>query len=108
MDRTLGAEHAGQLVPLAARAHPEDDAVQRLTPVGVVSARCLGGPERKEQRENAFPEWIGHSPDGPQRLAFAGLLPFASLSCCSHWLALPGEPLSSNLCKRNALQAVLG
>src|SRR5437773_7538445 len=36
MHRALGSELAGQLLPLAARPHPKEDAVERLAPVGVV------------------------------------------------------------------------
>src|SRR5205809_1599 len=41
VDGALGAEAAGQLVPLAAGAHAEDDAVQRPAPVGVAAAGGL-------------------------------------------------------------------
>src|SRR3954468_24140212 len=34
VDGTLGAEPLGQLVPLAAAPHPEDDPVEHLPPVG--------------------------------------------------------------------------
>src|SRR5437868_5338994 len=37
VDGALGAEAAGQALPLAARAHAEDDAVQRPAPVGVAA-----------------------------------------------------------------------
>src|SRR5437868_3170357 len=49
VDGTLGAELARQLLPLAARTHPEDDPVERLAPVGVVPAGTLGRPELLEQ-----------------------------------------------------------
>src|SRR3954462_11830940 len=45
VDRALGAELAGQLLPLAARTHPEDDAVEGLAPVGDLAAGGLGRPE---------------------------------------------------------------
>src|SRR5207302_8964077 len=38
VDGALGAELAWQLLPLAARAHPEEDAVERSAPLGVVPA----------------------------------------------------------------------
>ena len=77
MDGALGAELAGQLVPLAARAQAEDNAVERPAPVGVVPATGLGGPEFLEQREKALPEGVGDFPDRPQGLAFGGFLAFA-------------------------------
>src|SRR5690348_2238810 len=91
MDGALGSELAWQLLPLAARAHAEEDAVERLTPVGVVSAGGLGRPEFLENGQHTFPEGVGHFPNGPQRLAFAGLLGFGLLSSCCHGLVLQGE-----------------
>src|SRR5262245_19042566 len=89
MDRAFGTELAGQLLPLAARPHAEDDAVERLAPVGMVPAAGLGGPEFLEQREKALPEGVGDFPDGPQGLAFGGVLAFAFGSRCGHGLVLP-------------------
>src|SRR5947209_1716285 len=91
MDGALGAEAAGQFLPLAARAHAEDDAVERPPPVGVVAAGALGRPEVLEDGEDALPEGIGHLPDGPQWLAFAGLLALGLLSGRGHGLALRGD-----------------
>src|SRR5262249_18985837 len=48
VDGALGAELAGQLFPLAARAHAEDGAVECPAPVGVMAAGGLGRPERLE------------------------------------------------------------
>src|SRR5947209_455598 len=89
MDGALGAELAGQLLPLAARTHAEEDAVERPPPVGVVPAGGLGGPEVLEDGQDTLPEGVGHLPDRPQRLAFAALLPFGLWSSCCHGLALP-------------------
>src|SRR5262245_37200062 len=90
MDGALGAELARQVLPLAARAHPEENAVERPAPVGVVPAGGLGRPELLEDGHDTLPERIGHFPDGPQRLALAGLL-LELLSSCSHGSALRSE-----------------
>src|SRR5262249_44585576 len=91
VDCALGAELARQLLPLAARAHPEDDAVERLPPVGVVPAGGLGRPELLEEGQDALPEGVGHFPDRPQRLAFARLLLGGLRSGCGHGSALRGD-----------------
>src|SRR4051794_16727215 len=84
MDGALGAELARQLLPLATRTHPEDDAVERPSPVGVVAAGGLSRPEILEEGHDALPERIGHFPDGPQRLALTALLPGPLRSRCCH------------------------
>src|ERR1700722_2472615 len=93
MDGAFGTELAGQLFPLAARTHSEDDAVERLAPVGVVPATGFGWPEFLEQREDALPEGVRDFPDGPQGLAFGGFptSAFRSSCCCCHCFALPGD-----------------
>src|SRR6516164_8970837 len=91
VDGALGAELARQLVPLAARAHAEEDAVEGAAPVGVMAAGALGGPELLQDGQDTVPEGIRHFPDGPQRLAFAGLLPLGLLSGSGHDLALRGD-----------------
>src|SRR5262249_42559652 len=58
VDGALGAELAGQLLPLAARAHPEENAVQGLAPVGVVPAGASGRPELLEDGQDTLPEGI--------------------------------------------------
>src|SRR5262245_41631648 len=92
VDGALGAEAARQLLPLAAGAHAEDDAVKGLAPVGVVPAGGLGRPESLEDGQDALPEGVGHFPDRPQRLALGRLLPLGLLPRCCHGLALPGAP----------------
>src|SRR5215813_10426215 len=91
MDGALGSELTRQLLPLAAAAHPEDDAVEGLPPVGVVPTGGLARPELLEDGQDALPEGIRHFPDRPQRLAFASLLAFGLRSRCGHDLALPGD-----------------
>src|SRR5438552_11727795 len=56
VDSALRAELAGQLLPLAARAHAEDDAVERSAPIGMVPARALGRPELFQDRQDTLPE----------------------------------------------------
>src|SRR4051795_12509016 len=68
MDGGLGAELAGELLPLAAGAHPEDDPVADGTPVGDPAPGRLLGPEFREDGEDLRPQGIGDLPDGPQRL----------------------------------------
>jgi hypothetical protein len=55
VDRALGAEAFGQLVPLAAAAEPEDDRVDHLPPVGDPPTRRFLGPEFLEDRLDALP-----------------------------------------------------
>src|SRR4051795_8205869 len=69
VDRTLGAEPLGELVPLAAASHPEDDRVEHLPPVGDPAPGRLLGPEVLEDRLDPSPEVVGDLPDGAQRLA---------------------------------------
>src|SRR4051794_30256497 len=45
VDGALGPELRGELVPLAAGPHAEDDPVEHLAPVGDASAGRLLGPE---------------------------------------------------------------
>src|SRR5436309_742854 len=58
VDRALGAEPLGQLVPLAAGAHPEDDPVEHLPPLGMPSSGRLLGPELLEDRLDPPPEFV--------------------------------------------------
>src|SRR5947209_4596294 len=67
VDGALGAELAGELLPLAAGAHPEDDPVEGGPPVsGSASGRLLG-PEFAEDGEDLLPQGVGDLPNGPQR-----------------------------------------
>jgi len=68
VDGALGAELAGELLPLAAGAHPEDDPVERRPPVGVPPPGRLPGPELQEDGKDLLPQGIRDLPDGPQRL----------------------------------------
>src|SRR3954452_6840370 len=67
VDGALGAEFAGELFPLAAGAHPEDDPVEGGAPVGGPPAGRLLGPEFPEDGEDLLPQGVGDLPDGPQR-----------------------------------------
>jgi hypothetical protein len=69
VDGALGPEPLGQLVPLAAAAHPEDDRVDHRSPVGDLSPGRLHGPEVPEDRLDPPPQVIGDFPDRSQRLA---------------------------------------
>src|SRR3954467_5988212 len=55
VDRALGAEPFGQLVPLAAAPHPEEDRVEHLPPVGDPPPGGLPGPELLEDRLDPLP-----------------------------------------------------
>jgi hypothetical protein len=68
VDGALGPELAGELVPLAAAAHPEDDAVEHLSPVGDPPPGRLLGPELPEDGLDLLPERVGDLPDGRQWL----------------------------------------
>src|SRR5947209_7315995 len=70
VDRALGAELAGELLPLAAGAHPEDDPVEGGTPVGGPPAGRLLGPEFPEDGEDLLPQGVRDLPD---RLQWFGL-----------------------------------
>src|SRR3954471_7464053 len=63
VDGALGPESLGQLVPLAAAAHPEDDRVDHRPPVGDLSPGRLLGPEVPEDRLDPPPQVIGDLPD---------------------------------------------
>ena len=69
MDGALGPESLGQLVPLAAAPHPEDDRVDHHPPVGNPAAGRLPGPEVQEDRLDPPPQVVGDFPDRRQRLA---------------------------------------
>src|SRR3954452_18177232 len=67
VDGALGAELAGQLLPLAAGAHPEDDPVEGGPPVGGAPPGRLLGPELAEDGEDLLPQGVGDLPDRSQR-----------------------------------------
>src|SRR5512135_2517798 len=67
VDGALGAELAGELLPLAAGAHPEDDPVEGGAPIGDPAAGRLLRPELPEDGEDLLPQGIGDLPDGSQR-----------------------------------------
>jgi len=69
VDRALGPEPLGELLPLAATAHPEEDPVEHLTPLGMSSAGGLLGPELLEDRFDPLPQFVGDLPDRAERLA---------------------------------------
>src|SRR3954447_14785947 len=69
VDGALGAVPLGQLVPLAAAPHPEDDRVEHLPPVGDAASGRLPGPEFLEDRLDPPPQLVGRLPDRTQRLA---------------------------------------
>jgi hypothetical protein len=82
VDGALGAEPLGQLVPLAAAPHPEEDRVEHLPPVGDPAAGGLPGPELLEDRLDPPPEFVGDFPDRTQRLATGLSADHDQGSCC--------------------------
>ena len=50
VDSALGSVPLGQLVPLAAAAHPEDDRIQHFPPIGDLPLSRFLGPEFQEDR----------------------------------------------------------
>jgi hypothetical protein len=62
----LGSESLGELVPLAAAAHPEEDAIEHLPPVCDPSSRGLLGPVLLEDGLDSLPEFVGNFPDRAQ------------------------------------------
>ena len=68
VDRALGTEPLGELVPLASAPHPEEDRVEHLPPEGMASARGLLGPEFLEDRFDLRPQLVGDLPDRTERL----------------------------------------
>src|SRR4051794_11780481 len=62
VDGALGPEPLGHLVPLAPAPHPEDDAVDHLSPVGDPAAGRLHGPEVQEDRLDPPPQLVGDFP----------------------------------------------
>src|SRR3954468_23363342 len=85
VDRALGAESLGQLVPLAAAAHPEDDRVEHLPPVGDPASGGLLGPELLEDRLDPSPEFVGDLPDRSQGLAWRLTTSHGCGSRCEAW-----------------------
>src|SRR3954447_9935661 len=69
VDRALGAEPLGQLVPLAAAPHPEEDRVEHHPPVGDLPPGGLPGPELREDRLDPPPEFVRDLPDRTEWLA---------------------------------------
>ena len=55
VDSALGSEPLGQLVPLAAAAHPEDDPIQHFPPIGDLPPSGFLGPELQEDRLDPLP-----------------------------------------------------
>jgi hypothetical protein len=68
VDCALGTVPLRELVPLAAAAHPEDDAIEHLPPVGDLASGRLLGPELLEDGLDPLPEFVGDHPDRGQRL----------------------------------------
>src|SRR4051795_10145514 len=59
VDGALGPESLGQLVPLAAAAHSENDRVEHLSPIGNLPPGRLLGPELRENGLDPLPQLIG-------------------------------------------------
>src|SRR4051812_5188299 len=91
VDGALGTELTRQLLPLAAGTQAEDDAVERPSPVGVVAAGAFARPEILEDGQDPLPEGVGHFPDSPQGLSFAGLLSLGLRLGGDHGLDLRGD-----------------
>jgi hypothetical protein len=75
MDRALGAEALGQLVPLAPAPQAEDDRIEHFPPVGDPASGRFLGPELLEDRLDAPPQFVGDLPDRTQGFAFVSRLP---------------------------------
>jgi hypothetical protein len=69
VDRALGAESLGELLPLAAAPHPEEDPVEHLPPEGMASAGGLLGSEFLQGRFDPRSERVGDLLDRAQGLA---------------------------------------
>ena len=69
VDGALGPELTGQLLPLAAGTHAEEDPVEGGTPIGDAAPGGLLGPEFPEDRLDPPPQVVGDLPDRGQRLA---------------------------------------
>src|SRR3954447_11513323 len=82
VDGALGPESLGQLVPLAAAAHPEDDRVEHRSPIGDLPSGRLLGPELRENGLDPLPQLIGDFPNRTQRLASRFPAGHDSDSCC--------------------------
>ena len=61
MDSAVVSQFPGQTVPLAAAAHPEDDAVQHPPGVGAFAPRTLGRVHIQDHRVNLLQKWSGIS-----------------------------------------------
>jgi hypothetical protein len=68
VDGAVVAELLGELVPLAAAAQAEEDAVQGAPPVGALAPGGLGRGVLQEDGLDALPEVVGDLPDGVQLL----------------------------------------
>lgn len=74
--RAVVAEPLGQLVPLAAAAEAEDDAVEGRPPVDPVPAAVLLRRQRgvlQQDRLDPLPQLVGDLPDGLKRLDLSSL-----------------------------------
>ena len=66
VDSAVVSQFPGQTVPLAATAHPEDDAVQHPPGVGAFAPRTLGRVLSKITGVNLLPEMVGNLPNRRQ------------------------------------------
>src|SRR5512135_794697 len=60
VDSALGSVPLGQLVPLAAAAHPEDDRIEHLPPIGDLPPSRLLGPEFQFEAAGAGMRPVGN------------------------------------------------
>jgi hypothetical protein len=70
--RAVITELLGQLVPLAARAEAEDDAIERLAPVDPWPTAMGAGSRRRvfeQDRLDALPEFVVNFPDRIESLS---------------------------------------
>ena len=73
VDSAVVSQFPGQTVPLAATAHPEDDAVQHPPGVGAFAPRTPGRVHIQDHRVNLLPQMVGNLPDA-KNLWVAGYL----------------------------------
>ena len=69
MDGAVVSQLLGQVIPLAAAPHPEDNAVEHLPCIDSLAASDLGRVLFQNCGSDLFPEVVRHLPDSIQSLA---------------------------------------
>ena len=69
MDGAVVSKFLGQVIPLAAASHSEDNAIEHLPWINSFAARGLGRVHLQNCGQDLFPEAVRHLPDSIQSFA---------------------------------------